>query len=553
MWENKEVNMPELTKPQTDWLKNLLRSYFPYIDKNYQDYIEEIFIEPGYLHFAKNQELKLPRHLQYPYAIHYGNESIPVAEMELDIPAMLENEPFFSLIKNRDYLDDLKAKVIRERFDLFVYVAKKIYNEDICNQAEKFETNYMNTYGYDHNFESVPELFVKQLIHNKKKLAEYNFENNSFFWDYFFDYKSICLHKVGDIGKSFWRFALKEYHIRSLAIPLEVAANINEIFRELIDSIPLISNINNKVNNYVQHNFDDRYLNMRNCEYNAEQLLVAFNTLFLTALETNGHKYNDANKYYIKDPKDLLFSITYPSSTVKKLARYAKREFDPEKVEYENIIRGIFNKIQNYLAPNLLSEEDKLKLIEAHRGGVNERLLALLYMYDRYPDTHKILNRENLLSIHHIINKSSLDAPIKSYSNDGETTEYERLNNDEEMVAEDRSIINLIVDDISNTLKNHFPNPQDSLFVEEILYTINIELNREASLKLSDLNNLIEKIDKNNLTIYEMTGTNNRDNMYNRYKMLRGLETSNCLTESEFREVMRIIVVDIKNALYNPM
>jgi hypothetical protein len=204
--------MPELTIEQIRWInqlgwaRNLYSKYFPHDSLCYST---EVFRK--YLRFAKDQQLVLSPHLQFP------EETDKEKELEFDIPKMLGEPPFLRLI-NENYLVDLQTKAKREVFNIFGYLVRKEFGDLICKEENRFHRFFIfiackRKYRFKRiRIDTVvPELFFKY-FDGKDNTSSY--ENGRYIWNF----SGMLFHKSKSILEAYQRFAHKTYTLRRFGI-----------------------------------------------------------------------------------------------------------------------------------------------------------------------------------------------------------------------------------------------------------------------------------------------------------------------------------------------
>ena len=543
--------MPELTPKQKQWLKELFLKYFPHvcIDKFLVEKIEK------YLRFAENdQSLDLPQHLQY------DENPNPAKKIGLDVPAMLGEEPFSSLIKNIEYLDVLKEKIEKEVFSVFGYLVRKDYGEKIEEDEaiflKEFRQAFNSSIEYDEN---IPELFFKT-IGTKGILAKYNLDENRFVWEYTWDFEYILAHSPHDLthgtarrSSAYQYFARKVYNLRGFGASKEIKATdyktLNALFLNYLE----------ETNDFYQNiisGYKDTVSNLKNYDkhsYKKQRDFGWMSAAFIGMVNYELEGVKDKNLYAPTKLATLIEKINNQSNP-KELRKFGRKtgllagyndEIEKEvfTIKEENFVRPIFKdiyKIYKHCDSSYLSEKSKDMLESANMGGVAERLKGL---YSLWGDRDELGNRVNqnflnIPAVQKVFTKkkkhdlaclywkpyvSSMDKNME----DSEKTLHDLRGDNKNYSFEDSVIYNKVMNDISVFIKGQFSNDEDNSFVKELKMFINEE----------------------NLTRHNFGPNNKKNNLYDKYKELRTAKVKNFLTEDEFYEKMEKVLHYINNEI----
>ena len=366
----------KLSLSQEHWLKNLIKKYFPNVaTETYSDYIKKIFIDTNFLRsvenaISDNRRIALPKHLQFI------NEQTGQTELELDFPALLGAQPFFSLINDRAYLDELSEMSLRTIggqniiFSISCYLLKKNIGINIINKIYYLEKKYNEYFMKKYNTnliynENVPDLFFTMLDKHTNGIAEYNQENNTFVINNTKNktLNEIFYHQVNNDNyfKAYDLFALTVYNLRSFGLHIKSNATdniiLNKLFYEYFLNInDLMKLINNKIETYKKtHNVSSLKISYKGNTYYASDMFSAYNCIIQDKLETKAKKKEEI----IREPKDLIENVEL-SCNKKTLIRYQIKMENGRK--YDSLINSIhkcFVSFYNKIPSNSISENIK--------------------------------------------------------------------------------------------------------------------------------------------------------------------------------------------------
>ena len=397
MGKKLEVAMTELTFKQKQWLKKLFLDYFPHVcTKSYP-----LSIFEKYFKFAENNHfLTLPQHLQCP---ENEKNPKPVIKVGLDIPKMVADKdgPFFSLIKNGEYLEEIKEKAEKNVFNIFDYLVKKKYGEEVAQENCRFLEEFCEMFSSCNV--NVPDLFFKEMGRGNRGIsAEYKHEEKCFQWDYTWDFSyptPLLSHTprviVSDISTSrpgaFQYFARKLYSIlgsRGGNPVSDYIFLIIEFFKQLEKDVEFYRDIRSGL-------IETNATNSKNKE-RKERIRFLFESMVHYELEGVGKDDKiGRNIMYVPVKYDSLTEKIKSKGNQKELEKYANEKlklFIPKeyttkaghtkiqkmftKEEY-NFVRDTYNEICKYLEYDHLSEKSKVRLRDAARDNKNDQLLEM--------------------------------------------------------------------------------------------------------------------------------------------------------------------------------
>ena len=472
--------MPELTFKQQDWLDRLFLRYFPRVT----NYPIEIFNK--FLRFAGETPLVLPDHLQFK---NEKNPNIPI--MEFDIPEMLEDEPFISLIKGyldelskearKKLLDELKTEVKKREFDIFEYLIRKEEKHFSIEFHNKFKS--AGTYKED-----VPQLFFDKLDENSI-LGEYNHEEECFTWDF----SGLFRHSPHNIYYAYQLFAHKVYNLRGFGVSEKQTTTeyeaLNKYFLNdyLKKEIPYYKNLHHKANSFSARS---KQCNINRLGTYAE---LVNKELSVTVGDTDIHI-----------PTDTAILI----NNIKRQSNDKWLDLQNSKImnlviseSHQTTIRKKFNEIIEHLDSELISPDTKMRLKKADapkakltranapkgEGGIFDKYKALRKLLNNpdnkdflcLPEIKKIITskfEEIMDENEKKLSTLSIDCPVND--EDGDKTTLRNILDQSHSINEkdtakplDEKIFDQIMDDkimeaIRQNIRQQFPEELYKEFAE---------------------------------------------------------------------------------------
>jgi hypothetical protein len=373
----KEENVDRLKHEQITWLNELFHNYFYHPSFKYhklparidEDCLPEML--KGHLHFAHNQPLVLPEHLQYR-----ENANEPPT-MELDVPGMLGHEQL-SLI-NENHLEELQEKARKERFNVFKYLIRREFWDLIANEEILFFENFRHIYpGADYD-ENIPELFFDEL----DKLNVFRESDEDEDNIYVLDYSNMLMHEPDHAVQAYQYFARKKYTLRAFGEWLKKKGWIIEtpkdskglkalLFKYIEDGIEGYDFYRNLLETdgpyFELPNPRNRDPTIHYEEFEQGELRVAFGEMVDYVLEGK-KRGNDIHNP--TNSEDLIDSIKKKSNYSWLSLQYHKEDLPDFSGSEETIIRDNFNEIVKYLDSPNLSEKLRSILISV-RGPLQE-------------------------------------------------------------------------------------------------------------------------------------------------------------------------------------
>ena len=178
---------PRLTLDQGRWLLKLFYDIFPHAPP-----VDDIPLEKIYDYLLWNTSASIvPEHLRYS------------SDLALNLPAMLSEQPFQSLVKDAANLKELKFKAERKHINTLKYQLRRKFLRIILEEEKAFSAEFKKICPTTNVFsEKIPDLFMELLLDSLPK-AKYNSHLNKFVWDFSWDLELFVFHnpKIKDLNE----------------------------------------------------------------------------------------------------------------------------------------------------------------------------------------------------------------------------------------------------------------------------------------------------------------------------------------------------------------